>query len=185
MKYAVIYESATGNTKQLAEAVREELGVEKCVCFAAVSEVEENMEEKIKEADVIFLGFWTDKGDCSEKIGKYMETLHGRKVFLFGTAGFGGAEAYFAQILSRVSAHLGEGDMIAGSYMCQGRMPEGVRRRYESMLEGVRRRYESMLEKNPGDEKMQAMIENFDRALAHPDEKDTERLRQKVKELNI
>ena len=132
------------------------------------------MEEKIKEADVIFLGFWTDKGDCSEKIGKYMETLHGRKVFLFGTAGFGGAEAYFAQILSRVSAHLGEGDMIAGSYMCQGRMPEGVRRRYESMLE-----------KDPGDEKIQAMIENFDRALAHPDEKDTERLRQKVKELNI
>ena len=103
-----------------------------------------------------------------------METLHGRKIFLFGTAGFGGAEAYFAQILSRVSAHLGEGNMIAGSYMCQGRMPEGVRRRYESMLE-----------KDPGDEKIQAMIENFDRALAHPDEKDTERLRQKVKELNI
>lgn len=174
MKYAVIYESATGNTKQLAEAVRTELGVEKCVCFAAVSEIEENMKEKIKEADVFFLGFWTDKGDCSEKMGKYMETLCGRKVFLFGTAGFGGAEAYFAQILSRVSAHLGEGSMIAGSYMCQGRMPESVRRRYESMLE-----------KNPGDEKIQAMIENFDRALAHPDEKDTERLRQKVKELNI
>ena len=174
MKYAVIYESATGNTKLLAEAVRTELGVEKCVCFAAVSEIEENMEEKIKEANVFFLGFWTDKGDCSEKMGKYMETLCGRKVFLFGTAGFGGAEAYFAQILSRVSAHLGEGSMIAGSYMCQGRMPESVRRRYESMLE-----------KNPGDEKIQAMIENFDRALAHPDEKDTERLRQKVKELNI
>lgn len=174
MKYAVIYESATGNTKQLAEAVRTELGVGKCVCFADVSEVGENMEQKISEADVIFLGFWTDKGDCSEKIGKYMETLHGRKIFLFGTAGFGGAEAYFAQILSRVSAHLGEGNMIAGSYMCQGRMPEGVRRRYESMLE-----------KDPGDEKIQAMIENFDRALAHPDEKDTERLRQKVKELNI
>ena len=40
-----------------------------------------------EEAELLFLGFWTDKGECSEKIRKYMETLHGQKVVLFGTAG--------------------------------------------------------------------------------------------------
>lgn len=174
MKYAVIYESATGNTKILAEAVRSGLGETDCVCFAAAADLTEEMNENIKDAEVIFLGFWTDKGSCSEKIGEYMETLHGRKVFLFGTAGFGGAEVYFSQILSRVSARLSEENVLVGSYMCQGRMPEGVRRRYESMLE-----------KNPQDEKTRKMIENFDEALAHPDENDVERLREKIKELGV
>ena len=114
MKYAVIYESVTGNTKLLAEAVRRELGEESCICFAPASEASDNIEEKVKDADMIFLGFWTDKGDCSGNIGKCMEKLHGRNVFLFGTAGFGGSEAYFSQILGRVEAHLGEGCVIAG-----------------------------------------------------------------------
>lgn len=174
MKYAVIYESATGNTKMLAEAVRSQLGEKDCVCFSAAAELNGETDGKINDAEVIFLGFWTDKGDCSGKIRSYMETLHGKKVFLFGTAGFGGSEAYFAHILSRVSAHLGEGNVLAGSYMCQGRMPGSVRGRYEAMLE-----------KNPGDEKTQKMIENFDMALAHPDEEDVDMLRQKIKELEV
>lgn len=172
MKYAVIYESLTGNTKMLAEAVRTELGEKDCLGFAAVSDLSEDMNAKIKDAEVIFLGFWTDKGDCSEKIGEYMETLKGRKVFLFGTAGFGGSETYFSQILSRVSEHLGRENTLAGSYMCQGRMPESVRKRYETMLE-----------KNPQDGKIRDMIKNFDEALAHPDGKDVEWFREKIKEL--
>ena len=173
MKYAVIYESVTGNTKLLAEAVRRELGEESCICFAPASEESDNnIEEKVKDADMIFLGFWTDKGHCSGNIGQCMAKLHRRYVFLFGTAGFGGSEAYFSQILGRVSAHLGEDSVIVGSYMCQGRMPESVRRRYESLLE-----------QNPEDRKIRGMIENFDRALAHPDEKDIEVFRQKIKNL--
>lgn len=33
---------------------------------------------------------------------------------------------------------------------------------------GVRARYEAMLAKNPDDARMQALIDNFDSALAHP-----------------
>lgn len=84
MKYAVIYESATGNTKLLAEAVPRELGEESCIWFAPASEASDNIEEKVKDADMIFLGFWTDKGDCSGNIGKCMEKLHGRNVFCSG-----------------------------------------------------------------------------------------------------
>ena len=165
MTYAVVYASATGNTKMLAEEIRRAEEEEICVYFGTAG-------EEIPEADLVFAGFWTDKGDCSGNIGKCMEKLHGRNVFLFGTAGFGGSEAYFSQILGRVEAHLGEGCVIAGSYMCQGRMPESVRRRYESLLE-----------QNPEDQKVRGMIENFDRALAHPDEKDIEVFRQKIKNL--
>ena len=82
MKYAVIYESATGNTEMLAKEIKSTLGEEKCVCFGTP---EEELQSKAEDADLIFLGFWTDKGECSEKIRKYMETLHNRNVFLFGT----------------------------------------------------------------------------------------------------
>ena len=56
--------------------------------------------------------------------------------------------------------------------MCQGRMPQSVRVRYEGMLQ-----------QNPEDERMKAMIENFDRALEHPDKEDLERLRLAVEKL--
>lgn len=171
MKYAVIYESATGNTKMLADEIRNVLGGQDCIFFGTP---EENMQSITEEAELLFLGFWTDKGECGEKIRTYMGTLCNRKVFLFGTAGFGGSEQYFSQILSRVSAHLPEGNAVVGTYMCQGKMPQSVRRRYETMQE-----------KAPQDDQIKMMIENFDRALLHPDQNDLIHLRETITSLSI
>ena len=154
MNYAVVYASVTGNTKMLAEEVRRVNGGEECVYFGTAG-------ADVPEAGLIFAGFWTDKGDCSGEMTEVLEGLHGQKIFLFGTAGFGGSEEYFSRILERVKAHIPEENEIIGSYMCQGKMPQSVRKRYESMLE-----------QNPEDQRMQGMIDNFDRALAHPDEHD-------------
>ena len=101
-----------------------------------------------------------------------MESLHSSRVFLFGTAGFGGSEEYFSRILERVVSHLPSDNTVAGSYMCQGKMPMTVRKRYEAMLE-----------QSPEDEKMKAMIDNFDRALSHPDSADLEKLRSMLSAL--
>ena len=49
--------------------------------------------------------------------------------------------------------------------MCQGKMPQSVRKRYEAMQE-----------KDPQDSKIQMMIDNFDRAASHPDKADLNRL---------
>lgn len=167
MTYAVIYASATGNTKMLAEEIRKRLGKKECVCFGTVEEAGTAV-----RADIIFAGFWTDKGDCSEELGHFLEGLHGRRVFLFGTAGFGGAQSYFDQILERVKGHLAADNEVVGTYMCQGKMPQSVRKRYEGMLE-----------QNPGDERIRGMIENFDRAMTHPDEADLNLLGEAVRDV--
>lgn len=164
MTYAVVYASATGNTKLLAEEIRKGLGEEECICFGTAEEV-----ETAAEADIIFAGFWTDKGNCSEELGQFLEGLHGKKIFLFGTAGFGGEQSYFERILERVKGHLSADNEVVGTYMCQGKMPQSVRKRYEGMLE-----------QNPGDERIKGMIENFDRALQHPDEEDMKALREAI-----
>lgn len=154
MSYCIVYSSRTGNTALLAQTIRDTLPASDCVYFGAP-------DAKALAADTIYAGFWTDKGTCDEQVAQFLQSLNGQKVFLFGTAGFGGAPAYFEQILNRVRENLPETTELIGSYMCQGKMPAAVRARYEAMEDNPRRA---------------AMIENFDRALSHPDTQDLDTL---------
>ena len=86
------------------------------------------------------------------------------EIYLAGGC-FWGLEEYFSRILARVSECLDGTNDCIGSYMCQGRMPQAVRDRYEAMEESPRRT---------------AMLENFDRALSHPDQQDLDRLKAAV-----
>ena len=121
MRYAVIYDSPSGNTKRLADEIKEYMdeqngSPEECIFFGE-PEPDDRKTERISGAEIVFAGFWTDKGDCSEKMKGFLESLHGRKVFLFGTAGFGGSEEYFSRILERVESHLASDNMVTGKYI--------------------------------------------------------------------
>jgi flavodoxin len=159
MTYSIVYSSQTGNTALLAQQIKAAVPEKDLIFFGDP--------ETAAPADLIFVGFWTDRGSCDARTAAFLHTLRGQKVFLFGTAGFGGSETYFSQILARVSAELDSSDTVAGSYMCQGKMPLSVRRRYEAMQAAQ-------------PEKMQALIENFDRALTHPDQADLAGLEQAI-----
>ena len=164
MKYSVVYTSPTGNTQQLAQEIRAALPQEDCCYFGAP-------DAQAMQAELVFVGFWTEKGSCDAKPGEFLQQLQGKKVFLFGTAGFGGEPAYFESILNRVAQCLGQGNTLIGTFMCQGRMPMAVRERYEKMLSA------------PASHRMpdpRKMLKNFDRALPHPDEGDLARLKAAV-----
>ena len=145
MSYAIICSSKTGNTQRLAQRAREALGRE--------SEV------SVADADVVLLGSWTDKGGLDPALGDRLGELAGKRVFLFGTCGFGGSQAYYDRVLDRFASALPEGAQVVGRFMCQGQMPPAVRERYVKMAEQDPARFEPM-------------IENFDRALGHPDAAD-------------
>lgn len=156
MKYSIIYSSKTGNTTLLAKNIKERLPKNDCIYYGEV-------DEKALDADLIFIGFWTDKGTCDENVSNFLKKMNNKKVFLFGTAGFGKSQSYFEQIISRVKNNINDSNTVVGSYMCQGKMPMSIRSRYESMLD-----------KNP--EKMKELIENFDEALSHPNKDDFTKL---------
>ena len=63
MKIAIVYSSNTGNTKIIAEAIKEELSNEDIVYFG---KTENNI-----EADIYIVGSWTDKGNCSSEIKEF------------------------------------------------------------------------------------------------------------------
>ena len=100
---------------------------------------------------------------------RLLETLRNRRIFLFGTAGFGGSEAYFQKILDNVKRAIDPSNTVIGTYMCQGRMPQTVRERYVKMKGQP---------EHPAN--LDALIENFDRALSHPDGEDLRALQEAV-----
>lgn len=160
MSYAIVYSSPTGNTAMLAQTIREVLPEAECCYFG-------EPDDQALSAERIYVGFWTDKGTCDEQTARFLERLTDQQVFLFGTAGFGGAAAYFDQILGRVKEKLGPEVQVIGTYMCQGKMPPAVRRRYEAMEDSPRRT---------------AMLENFDKAVSHPDTQDLAQLKAALPE---
>ena len=162
-RYAIIFSSRTGNTRKLADTIRGALPDARCAYFGEAKSAD-------PDAEMIYVGFWTDKGKADTDTLDFLKQLRGKRVFLFGTAGFGGSAPYFEKILAATRKALDGSNTVIGSFMCQGKMPVSVRQRYEAMKA-----------KPLHIPNLDALIENFDKALSHPDAADLEQLKQAVK----
>ena len=166
MKYAVVFASITGNTKLIGETIAATLAPEECIYCGALDV------DKIKEADIVFVGFWTSRSSCSPDVTEFLSQVHNKKIALFGTCGFGG-DSYYQHVLDLVKESINDDCTCLDAFICQGKMPAAVRKKYESKMDSE-------------PEKMKMMIENFDRALSHPDENDVNAARafaEKIKAL--
>lgn len=165
MKYQVIYTSKTGNTEKIAKKIFEVLpGMEKDIV-----RFEPGMQ--ISDAEIVFVGFWINRGTCSMDLLDYISQLHGKKIALFGTCGMGTDDAYYKKLTDEIEAWLPDDSICMGTFMCQGKMPMSVREKYESMLG------------NGNDEWVQRMIRNFDTALTKPDKEDLNHAANFIKEM--
>ena len=161
-RHAIIFSSLTGNTRKLADTIHETLPKALCDYFGEANSAEISAEK-------VYVGFWTDKGTADQACLELLGKLRNKQIFLFGTAGFGGSEEYYQKILANVRQAIDASNTIVGEYMCQGKMPQSVRDRYVKMKE--------MPDAKPN---LDALIENFDRALSHPDQEDLDALRRKI-----
>ncbi len=164
-KYSIIYSSKTGNTKKLAMAIYEILPKDDCEYYGIYEAGEISSE-------MVYIGFWTDKGNADEETLALLKNLRNKKIFLFGTAGFGGSEEYFQKVLNNVKKSIDASNTVVGEFMCQGKMPQSVKERYIKMKE------QPNCVPN-----IDEMIENFDRALSHPDDADLESLKNVIKKI--
>lgn len=165
MNIAIIYSSNTGNTKKIAETIKEELKNENIVYFG-------NAVAEVPSADIYVIGSWTDKGNASKEILEFITRIKNSKIAYFGTAGYGGSKEYYETLFERVKANIDSSNQILGYFYCQGKMPMQVRDRYVKMIT-----------ENPEDAKLQVSIKNFDEALSHPDNLDLENTRNWIKEI--
>ena len=159
-RYSILFSSMTGNTKELADAIREILPEETLDYFGLCKDAD-------PQSEILYIGFWTDKGTADEATTTLLKSLRNKKIFLFGTAGFGGSEEYYQKVLHNVREKIDPSNQIVGEYMCQGKMPMAMRERYVKMKENP---------EHPAN--LDLLIQNFDRALSHPDSEDLERLKK-------
>ena len=158
--FSIIFSSLTGNTKKLADTIHEMLPHDKCDYFG------EN-DSRVPQSDLLYIGFWTDKGNADHKTLELLAKLKNKKIFLFGTAGFGGSDVYFKKILEQVRQSIDSSNVVIGEYMCQGKMPPSVRERYIKMKQSP---------EHPAN--LDMLIKNFDGALSLPDGEVMERLKR-------
>lgn len=161
-RYSIFYSSRTGNTRMLADAIREALPEDACDAFGTNDTAE-------PLSELLYVGFWTDRGNADGDALALLARLRKKKIFLSGTAGFG-SEAYYRKVLERVRQSVDESNTIVGTYMCQGKMPQAVKERYLRMKQ---------MPEHP--ENLDALIRSFDCALSHPDAEDLEALKNTVR----
>lgn len=154
MKTQILYTSRTGNTEKVAKAIFEAVpGKSKDIARLDAA-------TGYDMGDIYFIGFWTDRGTASMEVLDYLGSLQGKKIALFGTCGMGGNPEYFKKIEESIRVFIEDDNEYLGAFLCQGKMPISVREKYVKM-------------KNQDNEKqVNAMLNNFDRAMLHPDEDD-------------
>ena len=69
-----------------------------------------------------------------------------------------------------MAGQLPAGNELLGCFLCQGKMPDSVRAKYELLAQTA-------------PEQAKPLLINFDRARIHPDEEDLERLSAEVRTL--
>ncbi len=164
MKVAIIYSSITGNTKLLAETIKNEINKD-IIYFGRP------IDKKI-DADIYFIGSWTNKGDASNDIINFFKKLKNKKIAYFGTVGYGGSTTYYDTLFSRVKQYIDSSNTILGYFYCQGKMPVQIKERYIKMIT-----------ENPNDKNLEVSIKNYEDALTHPDKKDLEDVKKWVNKI--
>lgn len=164
LEYVVLYESGTGNTKQVAAQI-----------FSALPGNSKDLVDfencnRIPDAETYFIGFPVHKGTCDIEIVDFLDNVDRKNIALFATCGMGAGTEYYAEIEKRVSVWVTEDNRYLGMFLCQGKMPRRVRQKYESMLGGENQ------------EQVQRMIRNFDEAMVHPNTSDYESAKAFVSE---
>ena len=99
MKIAIVYSSNTGNTKMLAETIKNALSDKDIAYFGKVN-------DGIPDSDLYIIGSWTNKGNASLDIQNFLNKLRNKKIAYFATAGYGGSDPHFEDIISDLNMTL-------------------------------------------------------------------------------
>lgn len=154
MKYAVIYQSESGNTRQVAEAVFEAIETEDKILFDI------DTENGMPEADIYFVGFGVHNGNCSMDIVECLEKIEDARFALFMTCGFTPSEKYKEKILSNLDVWFPETSELLGTFLCQGSVRELQKCTMINKMPEMRDKIEYMLkqgESHPDGHDLQAV----------------------------
>ena len=106
--------------------------------------------------------FWADRGSVDQKTLRYLQSLEGHKIGLFGTLGADPGSDHARDISGKAQELAAEKNTVLGCFLCQGRIDPALTERFKSL---------------PADNPHAMTPERirlYEEAAKHPDEKDLE-----------
>jgi len=125
MKMVIVYSSRTGNTKIVADAIREELGGD--VDFYTMKEA-----PSPDVYDLLIIGFWVNRGTADPSTLKYIENIRNKKVVLFATLGAYPDSDHADKSMESVVKMLEGENEVLGTFMCQGKIDPKLLEKYKT-----------------------------------------------------
>lgn len=161
MKYAVIYQSKSGNTREVAEEIYKSLSTDEKV----IQDIDR--EEEIPQADIYLVGFGIRNQMCSMDVINCFDQITSGRFAVFATCGYVATEQYKANLEKRLDVWMPEDADYLGMFLCQGRVSK----------EGQK----NMLDQMP--EEKERMKQLFEYGESHPDREDLEKAAQFAREI--
>lgn len=159
MKILILYSSVTGNTKFLAEhLVHPEHSV---TCLPVEKKPADT------DYDLLFLGFWTYRGKPDPRMLKFMQTLNGKNIAVFGTLAAYPHSEHARRLIAFTKELIQKNNTYLGEFLCLGRLTQ-------------KRLKEKFSPKNPNgrhplsEERIQRLLEG----QKHPDSDDCANLQE-------
>ncbi len=121
-RWLVVYSSATGNTKKVAEAFCEAVG-------GTLARVEEA--ETPEGYDAVAVGYWLWRGGPDPNTASYLSKLSGVNVALFETHSTANRSEHAMTAFARAAALLGKDCRVVSVFDCQGQVSEAIRKKRE------------------------------------------------------
>lgn len=154
LNYAVLYQSNTGNTRQVAAEIFKNIPSDSKDLISI------NDMKEMPKAENYFIGFNIHKGICSMEIIDILQSIHNKTIILFATCGMSPTIEYRRSLENRIKIWISEDNFYLGMFLCQGKLPIEVRNEYEKKKTDSNRA------------EMERMLSSFYEAMVHPNESD-------------
>lgn len=126
MKCVVIYASVTGNTGKIARAIHAMLPQGSPLLAA-------DQAADLEAYDVLFLGYWVDRGTADAQMRAVIDGLSNKKIALFGTLGAYPHSRHALETQLKVWELAAQNNQVLGSCICQGAVSPELIGRFQTL----------------------------------------------------
>ncbi len=164
MKKAIVFSSATGNTKKIAYEILK--AMPDTTKIYDLKEVSQEI-----DADFLVLGYWVDRAKPNKEMLAFMEGLKNKHVATFGTLGAYPDSEHAQATLKNVTEILEKDNILLGNFLCQGKINPKITEMFKKAgASGPHQMTEERLKRHQ-------------EAAKHPNEEDFEAARNFIREI--
>lgn len=138
MKVAVVYNSLTGCTKKVAEAIY--AGLDNIANFSDMEKVEKDIFDftenpNLSAYDYVVLGFYVAQANMDLDLLMWLPNLKGKKVFVYCTMStFADSEHAYRSIKNGVTSLEAAHAEVIGNFVCNGALAPHIVERFKLMI---------------------------------------------------